>query len=225
MSKKITSYKAFNDQKSQNYLAACYPKGKLTAKRFDGGSIVYKLILCLSTFIKVFTGQLFEFVKNRDIDQALELLPEWETSVKIPERYPQLDTLTKRRDAVKRRISKVPVYNVQDIRTIDDYTSFEEYIRLMTGIEVEIEVGIYRDNSSSFSLSFPIIFDYAVAWQPFIFYIKVPVETSTENIDFSIPFPVEFYDAFITDTTKALLDKALDDVLPSFCAWIYEPLE
>ena len=47
--------------------------------------------------------------KIQSTDQASELLVDWETSVKLPERYPLRDTIEGRREAVKRLISKYPV--------------------------------------------------------------------------------------------------------------------
>ena len=226
MAKKISDYKNFNDYESQEYLANYYAGGKLTSQKFISGNPLYKMILSLSTFIKIVTGTLFEFVRNINIDKADELLTEWETSVKLPERYPLRDTIEDRREAVKRLISKYPVYNIQGNRSpdVDIYSTMEEYIRIMTGIEVEIEGGAFRSSGNTFPLIFPVTFDLPSYRRNFLFYVKVPVETSTQNNQFPLPFPVQFFDAFITDTTKNLLNKVLDDIIPSFGTWVFEPL-
>ena len=96
------------------------------ANRFDSDFPEYKFILCIATFIKVVSSQIFQLMTNWNINKTEELLPEWEESAKLPERYPLRETLADRREAVKRLISKVPVYNVRDgSQTVDDYTTFE----------------------------------------------------------------------------------------------------
>jgi hypothetical protein len=91
--KRISDFKAFNDAQSENYLAAHTPKGKLFGSRFVEGSVMYRMLLCLSTVAKIVTGQLEVFARNMDVRQASELLQEREASVMIPERYARRDTI------------------------------------------------------------------------------------------------------------------------------------
>jgi len=222
--KSFNSFKKFNDTQSQNYLAQSMPKGKLTANRFDSDSWLYKLLLCLSLPIKVNSGLVEDLAKNINIDTANELLEEWETSVKIPEKIPRLTNIDDRRNAVKRKISKYPVFQLADYTTFDVYSTFENYIYLMTGLTIEIERASDRPSPSAFPFTFPLVFVVSEGRRNFLFYIKVGVEGSAANNQFPLPFPVSFFDPAIPDATKELLDKVLGDIFPTFCGWVYETL-
>lgn len=217
--KRISDFKAFNDSQSENYLAAHTPKGKLFGSRFVAGSVMYRMLLCLSTVAKVVTGQLEVFARNMDVSQASELLQEREASVMIPERYARRDTIAGRREAAERKGSKIPVYNVQSRGSASLESTIEEYVRLMTGIEITID---FREASSSFPAPFPIVFDFTGGTENFFFVIQVPVTGQAANNQFELPFPVSFFDPAIPDATQELLDIILDDVVPSFCDWTYE---
>jgi hypothetical protein len=221
--KSIKSFKSFSDKQSQNYLAQGYPKGKMFANIYDAGKNIYKYILSLSTWIKVVTGQIFIIAKNRDIDQVDELLPEWEASVKLPERYPILDTIEKRRIALKRLISKVPVYNLRN-GTIDDDTTIENYIEKVLDLTVEIDSAGGDLTTSSFPADFPIIFGIPYAKRQLLLKVKVDIGGGAANNQFPLPFPVQFFNATIPDATRDLLDLALEDTVPSYQNWEYEIL-
>jgi hypothetical protein len=141
MGKSIEAFQILGDDEATAYLAQSLPKGKLWADRFDADSDFYKLLTCLSQFIKVNSEQLNNLVKNIDIQQAEELLQEWGKSVFIPASYMRLSTDTARRNAIQRLISKVPVFNFQGYRSVDNYTTFEELILLLTGLTVTITRG------------------------------------------------------------------------------------
>lgn len=221
--KKITSFKSYNDEQAQNYLAQSYPKGKMFANIFDKAKNIYNYILSLSTWIKVVTGQLFILAKNRDINQIDELLTEWETSVKLPERYPILDTIEKRRDAIKRLVSKVPVYNIRD-GISNDNTTIENYIEKVLDITVEIVSAGSILIASSFPLSFPLVFGLPYAKRQLLLIVKVDIGGGAANNQFPLPFPVQFFDAEIPQATKDLLALALEDTVPSYQNWEYEIL-
>ena len=180
MPKGINSFQTFNDKESQNYLANHWPKGKLFGKKFVENSIIYKLILSISTFIKVAVGDLLILVRNRDIDQADELLTEWETSVKIPLEIPRRDTIEGRRDAVGCLVSKIPVYNFND-GSVDECTTFEYYVKCLTGLDIEIRSSRVIGNDSSFPLKFLFSFGSSAASGSFVFIIGVPVQGSFKN--------------------------------------------
>lgn len=223
MIKKIKSFSYFKSKESQNYLAQSYPKGKFFANIFDKGRNIYNFVLSCAVWLQVITGQLFILAKNRDIQQADELLTEWETSVKLPERYLILDTIEKRRDAVQRLISKIPVYNINN-GSVDIETTIENYIKKVLDIDVEIENAGERSTTSSFPISFPIKFGIPYAQRQLLLIIKVEVEGGAANNQFPLEFPVRFFDADIPDATKKLLDEALSDVVPAYQNWEYEVL-
>lgn len=221
MPKSLISFQTFNDDESAHYLADHWPKGKLTGKRHDSSSVIYKFILSLATFIKIFTGDLFTLVKNRDISKAEELLEEWETSVKIPDEIPSRDTLSGRREAVECLISKIPVYNI-DNGVVSEKSTFEHYIECLTGIEVTIRTAQVDGDGSQFPLVFPFQFGIGSAIGGFLWIIEVPVSGDAANNFFPLPFPVQFFTPSVPQATMELLDTILERVVPSFCRWEYE---
>lgn len=221
MSKGINSFQTFNDKESQNYVAAHWPKGKMFGKKFTNSSIIYKLILSISTFIKIAVGDLLTLARNRDIDQADELLTEWETSVKIPEEIPRRGTTTGRRDAVKCLVSKIPVYNFSN-GSVDECTTFEHYIYCLTGLIVTIRNTKVEGNDSSFPLKYVYSFGSNSASGSFVFIIGVPVVGDFKNNFFPLKFPVNYFDPKIPQATQDLLNLILDRVVPSFCRWEFE---
>jgi hypothetical protein len=222
--KTFNSFKKFNDTQSQNYLAQSMPKGKLTANRFDSDSWIYKLLLCLSLPIRVVSGLIEDLAKNVNIDTVNELLEVWETSVKIPELTPRLTDINDRRNAIKRKISKYPVFQLADYTTFDEYSTFENYIYIMTGLTIEIERATDRPSPSAFPFTFPMVFVISEGRRNFLFFIKVGVEGSAANNQFPLPFPISFFDPAIPDATIELLDKVLGDIFPTFCGWVYETM-
>lgn len=222
MYKNIQSFKAFSDEDSQNYFAQAVCESKLTANRFDSDKNIYKLIKSLSIFIKIITGQIYTIAKNTNIDKADELLTEWENSVNIGVKYPMLDTVEKRRAAVKRKISKIPVVN---IKPAEEETTIENYVKKIVDIDVEIEQAGSRLTTSSFPLKFPIKFGIPYYQRQLLLYIKIDLGDSLlANNKFPLKFPVRFFDAKIPDATKNLIDIPLNDVVPSLMSWEYEIL-
>ena len=218
----IRSFKPYSDTEAARYLASHYPKGKLTAKRYLAGSVLNNLIVGCARFVSIVMGQIFDLAKNRDIDQADELLPEWEESVGVPEQIPRRDDLDGRREAVRRLRSKVPVYNIQSgDRVVDAYTTIEEFVRLTTGEVITIsksEVG------SSFPVSFPIQFSFTGGRVNFFLIIGVLVEGTPANNQFPLTFPMSFFDPSVPEATQDKIDKALEKVVPSFMDWTYQAI-
>lgn len=221
MPKGLLSFQPFNDDESTSYLADHWPDGKLTAKRHEKGSILYRYLKSLATWIKLFSYDLFVLVKNRDIRQSDEYLEQWETSVKIPEQIPRRDTIEGRREAVECLFRKIPVYNI-DNGTVDKRTTFEEYVRCLTGIEITIRTAQIEGTGSSFPLQFPVVFGNSSSTGNFHFIISVTVEGTEPTNLFPLEFPVVFFTPSIPVATQELLDKILDRVIPSFCRWTYE---
>ena len=224
MSKKITDFKNFTDSESTRYLANHWPEGKVFAKKLSSDSIIYKFIKSLAVFIQIITGYTHTIAKNRDIQQADELLEEWETSVGIPTQIPRRDTTAGRRDAVQCLYRKIPVYNIDNKVGLDEYTLIENYIYCLTGITVTIRTGQVAGKGSDFPLEFPIQFGITAPYGNFVFIIEVEISGSPANNSFPLPFPVSFFDPTIPQATMELLDKVLERVIPSFGYWVYEAI-
>lgn len=224
LDKSILSFQPLTEEQTTHYTADHYPKGRLWAKRHVKDTVIYNFILTISTVFKIFFGDLFNLVKNRDIDQADELLVEWETSVRIPEHIPRRDTVEGRREAVKCKKSKIPVYNI-DNGIVELETTFENYVKCLTGIEVDIRTSRVDGDGSEFPLIFPVQFGVGSAIGSFVFVVGVPVVGDSANNFFPMPFPINFFPPSVPDATVELLDLILDDVIPSFCYWVYEAIQ
>lgn len=241
--KSPVSFLPFTDAQAENYLSTCMPPGKLTAKRYDSTSNLYNLLYCLADFIKQISIQFYTFVKNLNINTAVELLPELEASVGIPTLIPRIPqgsmTLsqwyTARQNAVAQLKSKIPVYNIASVYNIgpngtytlvpngwkgDIRTTFENYVYVLTGITISISIG--NNTSSSFPLSFP--FSFATPyWQlPLIWTINVHGITIAGNNSFPFTFPGVFgTSTTIPAATQALLTTVLERVIPSYIAYSF----
>ncbi len=204
MSKSIISFQTFDDAQATNYLADHYPKGKLTGRIHRSSSVMYKFILSLSTFAKVVIGNIYTLVINRDINQADSLLKEWETSVKIPEEIPRLDTLDARRAAVERLISKIPVYNEDNGPDVE--TTIANYLEVMSGFS-GITVQTLAETNPT-----PETTDH------FFFIIGVPAIFGELN-NFPLSFPFPFASTTTTVTMEQLLNILMEKVAPSYTRW------
>jgi hypothetical protein len=224
LGKSILSFQPLNESQSEHYVADHYPKGRLWSNRHVKDTIIYNYILVLSSVFKLFFGDLFNLVKNRDINQADDLLKEWETSVRIPENIPRRDTIEGRREAVKCKKSKIPVCNI-DNGIVSIESTFEEYVRCLTGIEIEIRTAQVEGTGSVFPMEFPIEFGIGAATGSFVFIIGVPLIGEYTNNFFPMSFAINFFDPEVPDATIELLDLILDDVIPSFCYWVYEVIK
>lgn len=205
--KSLVSFKRFNDEQSQNYLAQSMPKGKLTANRFDSTSWMYKLLLCLAMPIKIITGLVEDLARNVNLDKADELLEDWEESAKIPSETFRLDEIEDRRASVKRKISKYPVFQLKDYTSFDDYSTFEEHIRLLTGIDIKIIRAGEVVRTDAFPLQFPVIFGQGQGRYNLLFFIQIEVV-------YEIP-----------QAWKDEIDKELSRVFPTFCGWGYQEVK
>ncbi len=224
MDKSILSFQPLTEDQTTHYVADHYPKGRLWAKRHVKNTIIYNFILTISTVFKIFFGDLFALVKNRDINQANELLEEWEASVRIPEHIPRRDTIEGRREAIFCKKSKIPVYNI-DNGIVPIESTFEEYVRCLTGIEIEIRTSQVEGTGSVFPMEFPIEFGIGAAIGSFVFIVGVPVVGDFANNFFPMPFPIQFFDPSVPDATVELLDLILGDVIPSYIYWVYEAIQ
>ena len=208
LGKSILSFQPLTETQTEHYAADHYPKGRLWAKRHVKNTIIYNFILTISTVFKLFFGDLFTLVKNRDIDQVSELLEEWETSVRIPEQVPRTETVDSRRIAVKRLKSKIPVYNQEDTGA-GIQTTFQQYLRDLTGIS-ELTVVTLADRPQATGA----ITDH------FIFMVGVPSSFAETN-KFPLPFAIIFADGLISSELRNTIDILMERVVPSFGMWGY----
>ena len=216
----------FNDLQSQNYLATCLPKGRLTAQRFDNESNLFWLLYCIADFINQVTAQLFQLVYNIDINQIDVLLAEWETAVGIPSEIPRLTTTPQRIGAIMQLITKIPVYNIRNAQlTAPDATTIESYIFNLTGMNVVISVLNFSLLwTNKFPLLFPIVFGVPYNLLGFNLVVNIHIGYNAKNNYFPLPFPTIFFNSKVPQATQDLLDNILNKVIPSFMTWTYNAI-
>jgi hypothetical protein len=223
MSKSLFSFNSFNDSQAENYIASNLPKGKFWANRFDSDSNLYKLLNCLATFISMVTSQIYTFIKNMTIGNIQELMPEWQASVKLNDNFPQMMSNTGQNNQIKRLISKIPVYNIRGYRSVNDYTTMESYIKIMTGYDVVILPGSLAPLLSAFPILFPIIFTSSAVKRTLSLIIEPLISGGVVNNHFPIPFPVTFFNSGLTPELERAINNALFKIVPSFMGWYFRP--
>jgi hypothetical protein len=218
--KKLNDYVTMTDKEAQTYLANLFPSGKLFGNKHDPDTNIYKYILCLSTFVKIVSGQVYDFLRNLDANQIDSLMTEYEESLKLSERFARRSTIEDRRTAVKRLKSKIPVYNVDD-GLVNIQTTIENFVSAVTGIVIEAEGQYSTVSTSAFTIDFPVQFGSPATTRRFTLTVRVDTGGDLANNIFPLPFPVRFFDDDITETLRAILDNVLDEVVPAFMAWEY----
>jgi len=168
--------------KAADILSDHMPQGRAWGSKNIPGSNMRGIIRGLAIdFLKV-QEQIYELSQQFDINLSIDLLPEWETSVGIPDDCIfDLSTLIERRENILGRFSKIPVVTKED---------FENLALLLTGLTVTVEPGI--DYEEVFPLTFPITFGEEGA--RFIMYVTFGAssESFTYTFPFDFPAPERF---------------------------------
>lgn len=233
--KNITTFNPLTDEQATQFLAVHLPPGKLTARRYDNTSYIYKLIYILADFVKQITNQFYTIVKNLDINQTDELLPEQEAAVDIPNIVPRLTTLAQRRAAVIQLRSKIPVYNIGSVYNIPDgkgyslcpqgwigdiRTTFENFVYNLTGIKISIT--LQQNTSSQFPASFPYTFSLPYNLLSSIWIINVHGYSNLGNNSFPTPFPIVFGTSItVPQEIQNILTPVLELVIPSYICYSF----
>lgn len=128
------------------FIADHLPQGRAWDKKNDEDSNIYKLIKSLGAAFNNIQNQIENLATEFNINLTNDLLPDWETSVGLPDTCTQdLTELEDRRQEVINRLKKVPVVTlaemqalVDSLRTVIPGTNFFEYELELTleGIEV-----------------------------------------------------------------------------------------
>ena len=201
--KDVIDYKYLNDEKIQNYTANHFPEGRAWAKKNHNTSWLYKFILCLAQPFKYLQNLIYILIKNTNIDTADELLENWEKDSSVGDLFPRLDTIAKRRDAVNKIQSKIPVANINKGGVSLD-TTYEDYIKKVLDIDVSMYIGAIGLSTSAFPLVFPVVFGRPWRLRTVTFFISVGGE--------AYPY---------SDTITRKLNTVLDRIIPSYCVWKY----
>jgi len=219
--KSLNNFIPLDDKKATEFLAGHWPEGRAVGKRYQKESVLYRYITCMAQFVKSTSGLIYRFCQNIFVNQSTELLEEHEISVGIPDQIPRLATTEERRDAVECLKRKIPVRNIGDA---DCETCFENYIKCLTGIEVEIRTARAEEggNTTDFPITFDAVFGTTKPAGSFLFIVSVDMSGMEKNNVFDLTFPVNFFDPEIQEGVKNILNTILERVIPSFCYWQFE---
>ena len=250
--KNIGTFTPLTDTQAGQYLATALPKGRLTARRYDSTSNLYKLLYVLADFVKQITMQIYQFIYNLNILMSDALLPNWESAVGIPNIIPRLNNnfgsplqsytnaqiISARQQAVLTLISKIPVINMQSTGFTGKLnTTIEQYVYNLTGISINITAGVLSGQTNLFTSPNGILFisPSGFLFQPsfnvqnFNWVINVHVGGTSPNNTFTgsplaLTFPVQFLVSAIQLWEQQLLQLVLQNVVPSFCTFTFNAI-
>jgi len=132
---------------SANIIVDHMPVGRAWANKGVKGSILNSLIRGLSSVFLEVQEKIYELSQEFNINLSDDLLPDWETSVGLPDSCIfDLTELSERRESVLRMFSKVPIVTNAD---------FVNLALELSGLDVTIESGT---DASVFPLMFPYVF-------------------------------------------------------------------
>jgi hypothetical protein len=251
--KNIGSFTPMTDTQAEQYFATHLPKGRLTARRYDNTSNLYKLIYVLADFAKQVSMQIYQFIYNLNILMSDVLLPNWEAAVGIPNVIPRLNNnpgsplsastnaqiITARQQAVLQLISKIPVIDIQNANWKGNLkTTVEQYVLNLTGISVTIIAGVISGQTNMFTSAGGILFvsPSGILFQPsfnvqnmnWIINVHVGAGAVPNNTFTGTPlaltFPVLFFSASVPLWEQQLLTLVLQNVIPSFCSFSFNSI-
>lgn len=181
-------------EETTTQLAQHQPSGKAWDAKNIQGTTNRNLTKGLSAPANSIQVLIETLAREFNINTAVELLPEWLESVGLPDTcQTEFESDEAARNAVIKRISKVPVVNVQD--TVD-------LIYSLTGINATVTPG--ADNEI-FTMNFPITFSSSAAR----FIVSVIVNDVLQE-GFIYSFPIT-----IGSSSNQLVRCVLEQILPA----------
>lgn len=130
-------FKAPDNDGTANQLADHLPVGDIWAAKNVQGTNLRALIKACGVPFNYVQAKIEELQREFDIDQSTLLLPEWEESVGIPDCVPiSGQSLTQRRDAVKRRLRKEPIVTLEEMQDYLDELVPDSGVVLRKGVDV-----------------------------------------------------------------------------------------
>ncbi|MEM7523612.1 MAG: putative phage tail protein [Pseudomonadota bacterium] len=171
----MSIFTAPSQDETARQLADHLPTGRLWARKHREGSKINGLIRGCATAFNRVQQQIETLANEFHVPLSVDLLPEWEASVGLPDEcLRDLETLAERREAVIQRLRKVPIVTREEYRTLlEELTGLE--IRVIPGAQIEV-----------FPLEFPITFSGTSA--RFKLYIEFPEKRTGFRYDFPVPF-------------------------------------
>lgn len=184
----------------QHFLLASHaPLGKFWAKVFDKNDIFGKIFLGLASEFYRFQILERKLFTEADINQANELLIDWERSVGLPDRCFDIvgQTIERRREQVFQKFSKF-----QGIQKKEDFIR----VALVFGFNIDVRSG---GEVGAFPLQFPIVFFSSKKGLTHTLLITL-LDNPEVVEEFPLPFPIPF-----TSDGKQFLQCIFDTLAPA----------
>jgi uncharacterized protein YmfQ (DUF2313 family) len=152
-----------------NLLARHMPTGRAWDLKADSESNIYKLIASLAAAVNDIQQIFTHIISELDIEQAQDLLPEWEASVGLPDECISTYGLSfeDRRNAVILRLRRYPVV------TKEDY----EALAAQFGVTMEI---VYEVDITGYPLDYPLT--YEISYKKSRFIIRANVSAGWDKV-------------------------------------------
>lgn len=187
-------FKAPDNDGTANQLADHLPVGDVWAAKNVQGTNLRALVKACAVPFNYVQAKIEELQKEFNIDTSTLLLPEWEDSVGIPDCIEiSGQTLTQRRNAVKRRLRKEPIVTLEDMQAYLDELVPDSGVVLRKGVDV-----------FNFEYDFEIEFIGNIN-DKFIIVVEVP---SSEPF-FEYEFEMDFTGATNTDIIECILRRVV----------------
>ena len=186
-----------DEDRSIRILSQHIPSGPAWEAKSRPESNFYKVLRGLVKELSRVEAQIQNVADEHDINKTVDLLPEWEASVGIPDScFTTSGSLAQRRTNVILKLGRL-----NGTATNQDFVDIAEIL----GFEVEVISG------SSFSL-FPLAFPLSFVVSPTVarFTMRVQVNNAPPSGVFPIPFPLIF-----TGTNSNILECVFNILKPA----------
>lgn len=182
------------DEEAGSILASHMPQGKAWDKKNDPESNMNGLVKGFSADSMLVQQKIYEMAQEFDINITTDLLPDWETSVGIPDDcIYTIEDIEIRRERIIQRLRNIPIVTLSDLQEYINFLFPDDTIIIKTGaalasFEYEFEVGLLGDID-----------------EKFVIIAEVQTETPVFGSEFEYEFEFEFTGGPNTSTLMCIL--------------------
>lgn len=171
----MLSFRKPTIEKTAKDIAHHLPNGRSWAAKNNVSTNLYKFIKGLAAAFNEVQNKIQQLSEEFDINLSQELLPEWETSVGIPDDCAgRLMDLESRREQIIRKFTKIPIVTLSEM---------EIFISEIIGQEVMLVPGV---EAETFVYTLPIILSSTnPLFKIYLTYENTDVEL---NLPYTLPF-------------------------------------
>ena len=196
----MIKFSAPSQEESTRQLASTIPDGRAWQAKSLAGTNMYAVVSACAAEFRQIQIQIETLAREFDVNLTDQLLPDWETSVGLPEEcIGQMASLADRRKAVILRLRKIPFVTKAD---------YEQLAFDLTGLSVTVTPGAELE---LFPLDFPI---YLASGNS---YFKLYVKFNDVVAGFPYSFPFNF-----VSTADNIVRCAFAQITPANVLIIYQ---